>query len=139
MLQLSSEHPAAHDPSIDLQQIGQARVRKQNHRADKTIIAEPVNEAELQSQTFVFGSESRHIVQGMPSRRQIKLICFSDQLCDTRQIDLFGRGRRSPTYLVRAESHPCTATSPEEASRDALAEYCSPRRESSAVKATDSK
>src|SRR5712692_9046457 len=46
-LQLPAEHPAAHDPGIDLDQIGHLRVWTQNHRADKTVVAESIGEAEL--------------------------------------------------------------------------------------------
>jgi hypothetical protein len=86
-LQLPAEHPAAHDPGIDLDPIGRLRVRTQNHRADQTVVAEPVDEAELQRETSVAGDEPRHILKGMPPGRRIKLIGFPDQLCDTRQID----------------------------------------------------
>src|SRR5712692_1899333 len=56
-LQLPAEHPAAHDPSIDLEQIGRLRVWKQNHRADKSVVGEPVEEADLQRETSIGGDE----------------------------------------------------------------------------------
>ena len=107
MLQLPAEYPAAHDPGIDFDQAGDLRVRTQNHRADKTIVAEPVDEAELQRETSIGGDEPRHIFMGMTSGRRIKLICFPDQLCDTRQIDgLEGsedhRHLESPQKVVHA-------------------------------------
>src|SRR6266851_3072610 len=86
-LQLPAEHSAAHDPGIDLDQIGHLRIWKQNHRAYQTVVAEPVDEAVLQRETSIGGDEPRHIFKGMPSGRRIKLVSFPDQLCDTRQID----------------------------------------------------
>src|SRR5580658_7533632 len=53
--QLPAEHPTAHDPGIDLHPIGLLRVRTQNHRTHKTIVAEPVDEAELQRETSIGG------------------------------------------------------------------------------------
>src|SRR5580658_3569814 len=46
-LQLATEHPATHDPGIDLDQIGRLEVWRQNHRADKAVVTELVDEAEL--------------------------------------------------------------------------------------------
>lgn len=87
LLQLPAEHSATHDPGVDLHQIGRLWVWKQNHRADKTVVAEPVDEAELQRETSIGGGEPCYIFKGMPSSRRIKLICFSDQLCNSSQID----------------------------------------------------
>jgi len=87
MLQLPAEHPAAHDPGIDLEQIGRLRVWTQNHGADQTVVAEPVGEAELERETSSGGDEPRNSLKGVTPGRQIELICFPDQLRDTGQID----------------------------------------------------
>jgi hypothetical protein len=76
--ELSAEHAATHDPSIELDHIERLRVWPQNHHADQTVVAEPIDEAELKRETSIGGGELCDILERMPSSRRIKLICLSD-------------------------------------------------------------
>lgn len=86
-LQLPPEYPTAHDPGIDFEQVGYLRVRAHNHRADKAVVAEPVDQAELEGETAVGGDKPLNILKGMAPGCQIKLIGLADELCDTRKFD----------------------------------------------------
>ena len=46
--ELPAEHAAAHDPVLDLERIVVIRRRAQDHGADKTVVAQPIEKAELQ-------------------------------------------------------------------------------------------
>lgn len=86
-LQLSTEYPTAHDPGVDFEQVGYLRVRAHNHRANKAVVAEPVDQAELQGEAAVGGDKPLNILKGMAPGCQIKLISLADELCDTREFD----------------------------------------------------
>ena len=91
LFELAIENTTAHQPRIDdpVRAIGHA-----NDDGDDTVVAELVDQPDLQSETVRRFFERHHLGFGVASRGQIELIGLIDQLRDA-----------GPGYAVKAAYH----------------------------------
>ena len=85
--ELSAEHPAAHDPVLDFERIVMARRRAQDHRADKTVVAQPIDKAELQGQGVGIIHDLRNLFTRIAAGGGVELVGLVEELDDPSLID----------------------------------------------------
>jgi hypothetical protein len=85
--ELPAEHAAAHDPVLDLERIVIIRRRAQDHRADKTVVAQPIEKAELQGQGAGIIHDLRDLFTRIAAGGGVELVGLVEELDDPSLID----------------------------------------------------
>ena len=85
--ELSAEDTAAHHPILDLERLVVIRRRAQNHRADETIVAQPIERGGIAGQGVGFIHDLRDFLARIPAGGGVELIGLVDELDDASVID----------------------------------------------------
>src|SRR5262245_4408430 len=75
---LTADHPATHQPIFNHHV--ESRVHSSHHDGDNAIVAEPVDQPEMQAETIRIRTEAQDFLLCAALRHQIKLICLIDKL-----------------------------------------------------------
>ena len=86
-LELAAEHAAAHHPILDLERIVVASRGTQDHRAHKAVVADPIEEAEMQRERRGVVQDLRDLIARGAARGCVELIGLVDELDDAGVVD----------------------------------------------------
>ena len=81
--------------------------RLEQHDADDAVVAELVEQAELQRQRLRVGGERRHLRLGAADRRGVELVGLVDELGDAGEVQRVRPGRTRPSWRAARGTPPC--------------------------------
>src|SRR5262249_54099917 len=85
-LELSTKDTAAHDPIVDCEDVRLLRVGTQDHCTNQAVVAEFVEQAELQSDGFGRRGATCNLFGGVSPSCGVELIGLVDQLRDAPEV-----------------------------------------------------
>ena len=85
LLDAAAEHPAGHQPGVDAAL--PRRIHMADDDGDDAVVAEPVDQADLQAERLRIGHDRQHLLLGAATGGQVELVGLVDELDDPAEAD----------------------------------------------------